>query len=112
MQQKRKNYPPSRRGKKKTEEIVKGETIVFRVTHDERRQIARRAANYHNTISGYCRDIVLGHEPIDREEERAWRLKAVGLSNNLNQITKELNTYGVYGDIVDRIEALIKKIEE
>lgn len=112
MQQKRKNYPPSRRGKKKTEEIVKDETIVFRVSHSERRKIAYLAASYHNTISGYCREIVLGHEPVDRDQERVWRLKAVGLSNNLNQITKELNTYGVYGDIVDRIESLIKKIEE
>lgn len=109
-----KKYIPKRRtDPAKNEEDRKGDYVVFRVTKRDKKKLDGRARKVNNKLSEYCRDIVLGHEPKDKtEEEKAYRRTVVGVASNLNQVTKYLNTYGLYPKLVEQIQAIVHSLAQ
>ena len=83
--------------------------LTFRVTPDERTQIERQAMLSDKSVSDYIRDSTLKKEivVIDGLKEFTIELRRIG--NNLNQITKAVNS-GVYAVDLTETKREVQKI--
>ena len=112
MDSNKKPLPPSMWGRRKAAEESKSNRITIRFTDEQMALIIRRAERLNISLAGYCRAILMGKSPPDKsEEQRHFQRVASGEANNLRQIAREMHQRGLTGDLLNRIEAVIARIE-
>lgn len=87
----------------------KTEILTFRVTPEEKKQIETKALSSYRLVSMYLRDCALDKEiiVIDGVKELTTELRMIG--NNLNQITKAVNS-GVFAVDLTETKKEVQKI--
>jgi len=91
---------------------IKDSRIEIRLTSEEKEQVISRANSMDLSLSEYTREILLNGkiEKLDLENKKL----LVGLANNLNQITRHMNSAGLNPEnsklATDLIEKLLTKI--
>ncbi len=97
--------------KDKGDNISKNRTeiLTFRVTPEEKKRIETKALSSYRLISMYLRDCALDKEivVIDGVKDVATELRRIG--NNLNQITKAVNS-GVYAVDLTETKKEVQKV--
>ncbi len=85
------------------------EILTFRVTPEEKKRIEIKAYSSYRLVSMYIRDCALGKEiiVIDGVKELTTELRRIG--NNLNQITKAVNS-GVYAVDLTETKKEVQKV--
>lgn len=98
-------------GKDKGDNISKNRTeiLTFRATPEEKKLIETKALSSYRLVSMYLRDCALDKEiiVIDGVKELSAELRRIG--NNLNQITKAVNS-GVYAVDLTETKKEVQKI--
>lgn len=97
--------------KDKGDNISKNRTeiLTFRVTPEEKKRIEAKAYSSYRLVSMYLRDCALDKEiiVIDGVKDVATELRRIG--NNLNQITKAVNS-GVYAVDLTETKKEVQKV--
>lgn len=97
--------------KDKGDNISKNRTeiLTFRVTPEEKKRIETKAYSSYRLVSMYLRDCALDKEiiVIDGVKDVATELRRIG--NNLNQITKAVNS-GVYAVDLTETKKEVQKV--
>lgn len=85
------------------------EILTFRVTPEEKKLIETKALSSYRLVSMYLRDCALDREIIliDGMKDVATELRRIG--NNLNQITKAVNS-GVYAVDLTETKKEVQKV--
>ena len=85
------------------------EILTFRVTPEEKKRIETKALSSYRLVSMYLRDCALDKEiiVIDGVKELSAELRRIG--NNLNQITKAVNS-GIYAVDLTETKKEVQKI--
>ena len=85
------------------------EILTFRVTPEEKKLIETKALSSYRLVSMYLRDRALDKEiiVIDGVKDVATELRRIG--NNLNQITKAVNS-GVYAVDLNETKKEVQKV--
>lgn len=102
----------SRTGGRPKQKVRKSRIIGVRLTHSEYHLVNGIAQRNGIPISEYVRNKILGHKlpqkPSDNKISAVRQL--AGLSNNINQITKKLNSVGVYSGIQTELSKAIDEL--
>lgn len=90
-------------------ETLRVELIKFRVSPMEKTRILEKAKEHGLILSDYCRRTALVHSVPDRTpESQKFRLAIINGLNNLNQIARHCNTYGMSPAVMDDFQNIIK----
>lgn len=83
--------------------------LTFRVTPEERDQIERKAISAGKSLSDYIRDSSLKTEIVVIDDLNEFTIEFRRIGNNLNQITKAVNS-GVYAVDLTETKREVQKI--
>lgn len=116
MAEKKKGQRPSALSKhysdSKSRINARRKRITTRYTDEEYDQILQSAKTVKNSLAEYSRACTLRRKIRDKSpEERQLRLALIQGSNNLNQIAKQMNSYGANAKLIAQVVQQIREFQ-